>query len=576
MAYNFAIAVLSAIALNRLLYNRDVISIKSLTVASATVTACSALLAILIKMLIVDPLSRHLLTQKAIDTIARVVSLSNYNLVETFLSYSLFVVWLFVTYKTSRCSPQKSLARRATLIISYCLIPVLVIWNGYYLDRFRPDNPKILDVNHLFQNPIFEYIKENTFWDRSVFIVPHSNLYNIPAEVHTLNGYDPLITSTFAELLYMKHWSTSSNWAGLLQNNLILSTLNARYVVVPQQDVQKYRLEEIKTAVGVPTCRNIPLRRWDLINSKELGEGEFFLVSPDGCAVSMLHQRLSLRPNTFYLLSLEARSAGKELTAALSFDLYGGPNYDFPEQELDVNAHEVKQVYRTFYRIINTGGHIPPQVELRVFTFSKEPIVVRNVEVKELSNFAPPYIASQDPGGKEGIPVYQKVFENDSWVVYENKNCLPRAFTVSNLKVAGDIEDVRRRFELFEFNPAETALVNSEDISRIGRTYFAKGVATIEKYDTDHIVIDVESPDGPSFLVLSDQYFPGWKAYVDGKETPIYCANGLLRGVVVPQGKHVVEFNYRPVKVYAAGIIGLLTLTGVIVFIIRTSKRKER
>lgn len=71
-------------------------------------------------------------------------------------------------------------------------------------------------------------------------------------------------------------------------------------------------------------------------------------------------------------------------------------------------------------------------------------------------------------------------------------------------------------------------------------------------------VADFEN--GPGFLVLSDQYFPGWRAYVNGKETPVYCVDGLLRGVVVPQGKNVVEFRYRPWKVYAAGIVGLVAL----------------
>jgi len=230
-----------------------------------------------------------------------------------------------------------------------------------------------------------------------------------------------------------------------------------------------------------------------------------------------------------------------------------------------------KQAYRTFYRIINTGSNIPPQVELRVFTFSKEPIAVRNTEVKELNNLAPPYIANRNSGGKEGVPIYRKVFESNGWVVYENENCLPRAFTVSNLKIADDIKDVRRQFELFEFNPAETALVSHEDMARIGRTSFAKGMAKIEKYDTDCIVINAEFQDGPGFLVLADQYFPSWKAFVDGQETPIYQVDGLLRGVVVSApGRHAVEFKYRPEKFYAAGVVGVLAFLGTLVLAFRS------
>lgn len=571
MAYNFAIAVLSAIALNRLLYTCDVKNLKGLTVASVIVTACSTLLVILIKILIADPLSTTILTKQAIDTIASVVSLSNYNLAITFLSYLLFIVWLFVMYKTSSCSPHRTLARRITLIISYCLIPILVICNGYYLDRVRPNNPKILDVNHLFQNnTIFEYIKANTFWDRSVFVVPHSNLSNIPAEVHTLNGYDPLMTSAVAELLYMHCWWTSSNWAGLLQNNLILNTLNARYVIVPQQDVQKYRLEEIKTAVGVPSFLNIPLGQWELINSKKTGSdgSEYILASPDGKQVSMIKQRISLKPNAYYLMKLEVKRMRNEPQRELSFDLCGGPGYDSPDQELDVNGRALQRDYRVFGRIINTGN-IPPQVDLRVFTFSTEPIVVKNIEIQELSNFGPPYIAGDVSNISIEESLYKKVFETPEWVVYENRNCLPRAFTVSKLQPVRDMQEVKFLFETFQINPSETALVSEDDLKKIGRREFVKGTTIIEQYDTNRIVVRTNVVGGSGFLVLSDQYFPGWKAFVDGKETPIYKVHEIIRGIVIPEGEHKVEFVYRPWKIYISIFIGAVALVACLVAVFR-------
>ena len=62
------------------------------------------------------------------------------------------------------------------------------------------------------------------------------------------------------------------------------------------------------------------------------------------------------------------------------------------------------------------------------------------------------------------------------------------------------------------------------------------------------------------FLVLTDQYFPGWKAFVDGKETSIYKVDGLLRGVVVPEGRHMVEFKYRPEKVFIASLFSIIAL----------------
>jgi uncharacterized membrane protein YfhO len=55
-------------------------------------------------------------------------------------------------------------------------------------------------------------------------------------------------------------------------------------------------------------------------------------------------------------------------------------------------------------------------------------------------------------------------------------------------------------------------------------------------------------------LVLTDVFYPGWRARVDGQPAKVYRVNGVARGVFVPSGTHVVEFSYFPVSF----IVGLM------------------
>jgi uncharacterized membrane protein YfhO len=52
--------------------------------------------------------------------------------------------------------------------------------------------------------------------------------------------------------------------------------------------------------------------------------------------------------------------------------------------------------------------------------------------------------------------------------------------------------------------------------------------------------------DAPGLVLLTDTYYPGWKAYVDGERTELLEADYLFRGVAVPEGEHQIEFVYDP------------------------------
>jgi len=64
--------------------------------------------------------------------------------------------------------------------------------------------------------------------------------------------------------------------------------------------------------------------------------------------------------------------------------------------------------------------------------------------------------------------------------------------------------------------------------------------------------------------VLTDAYYPGWRALVDGLETPIYRADLLFRAVYLPAGQHRVEFIYDPLSFKLGAAISLAALLGLV------------
>lgn len=92
------------------------------------------------------------------------------------------------------------------------------------------------------------------------------------------------------------------------------------------------------------------------------------------------------------------------------------------------------------------------------------------------------------------------------------------------------------------------------------------------KNDHDRVYYQSKNA-GNNFAVFSEVYYQyGWKAYIDGKETPIYKTNYVLRGIEVPAGKHEIMFEFKPdsytksvpISIGASGIIWVLLLINLI------------
>jgi len=100
------------------------------------------------------------------------------------------------------------------------------------------------------------------------------------------------------------------------------------------------------------------------------------------------------------------------------------------------------------------------------------------------------------------------------------------------------------------------------------------GTATIESFADPEVVVRTSSP-APAMLVLAEQYFPGWRAEIDGHETAIFRADLLGRGVLVPKGDHRVRFWFEVPSIALGGRVSLSALVIVLLLVV-ISRRKSR
>jgi hypothetical protein len=123
---------------------------------------------------------------------------------------------------------------------------------------------------------------------------------------------------------------------------------------------------------------------------------------------------------------------------------------------------------------------------------------------------------------------------------------LPRAFLVNRFKVAPSSEAAFTALQA-DFDPASEAILEQEPgVLELAPSGEAHGQATIKSREENHVVVETESADD-ALLVLTDTYYPGWRAKVDGSDAEILRADYVFRAVVLPAGNHTVEFEFRPI-----------------------------
>lgn len=165
------------------------------------------------------------------------------------------------------------------------------------------------------------------------------------------------------------------------------------------------------------------------------------------------------------------------------------------------------------------------------------------------------------------------LWEDSDWRITKRQTALPRAYLVAHLTVEMDPDRELAAMFAKKTDLTSTAFVDTSVLFVPDKLPGTKRVQ-ITEYTPNKVSIDVESPSD-AFLVLSDTYYPGWRATVDGADTKVYRTNYTFRGIVVPKGAHQVRFYYDPDSFKLGIIISVLSVVvwgGMVLYSLRKKK----
>jgi len=160
----------------------------------------------------------------------------------------------------------------------------------------------------------------------------------------------------------------------------------------------------------------------------------------------------------------------------------------------------------------------------------------------------------------------REVFRGASGIaVYENPDVFPRAWAIHEFVpiksvnegrafIDGHVQDLRSKAMIMGEPPGNLSCQDAHDD------------VSVTKYAAERVTVQAKmSCDG--MVVLSDTYYPGWDAKVDGKPAQIHEVDMAFRGVIVPAGTHQITFRYRPrsfivgMAMTLAGLMGVALIT---------------
>ena len=170
------------------------------------------------------------------------------------------------------------------------------------------------------------------------------------------------------------------------------------------------------------------------------------------------------------------------------------------------------------------------------------------------------------PGTATPRADFSVVYDAPDGRIFRNEAALPRAFLVGRARCADDGQARRLIAARAVDFRHEVLLADCADPAPAGEPPSPGASARIGG-DAPHAVQVRAVTDRPAYLVLTDTWYPGWTARVDGHGARLWRANHAFRAVSLAPGEHLVEFRYEPRWLTPGLVISGVSLAGVAVML---------
>ena len=248
---------------------------------------------------------------------------------------------------------------------------------------------------------------------------------------------------------------------------------------------------------------------------------------------------VSLEADSWYNIQLTLHAEESDGTFYVDFCDIG---YDFPAQEAWFTLEQGTNEYQAL--IPSDDSDVASNILFRIIAFTDQELSLSDVTVERIT----PDVAKSD---------YRLVADKEKYRIYENVNAKELFYPAQKVVSLSEEEKEALYLDVNAYDILHTSYItdggNDCDFSNT-----SVQVSNIQLWN-NRASADVQA-DGETFINMSQTYYPGWNAYIDGVKTELYEVNGIIQGAFVPAGTHTVEFRYQPAVFYAGVFVSIAAI----------------